>query len=387
MLNVVGNYFSYKSIKLSDSFAVYIKFSSNESDSFSEFPECTSFTIPKLEQEEDILVYGNTSQTFLIPKYDACKEMSLTFYESLFDGNSKINFLINNSSYHINQKFRSGGLSLNEGTYTDKKIDTIKIKIANNLLHKFVYAYEFKNLKIINYNLYNLDYQSDSPCQITFNFAFESFKKYVLNEDIIQNKKQKETVQQPTAKPAMVEKVEKKTYNPDGKVEVTPIDPKQIEAMWQGDLNSSDLEMIKNEQLYNPLLGELPDLEDDSDTSPDITLEQWRQESNKQELSDFNRNELVRPELIELSQMEDLDVDTKQPDITPPKTNEVKIAKQENKEKTFAGGMTAKELGVAAAKYDKINGGDMYKKIILGQLGTDAKAREEFNAAYKGINI
>ena len=60
-------------------------------------------------------------------------------------------------------------------------IDTILIKVAYNVLHKFVYAYEFKNLKVINYSLYNLDNQTDAPCQITVNFAFESFREYVPN--------------------------------------------------------------------------------------------------------------------------------------------------------------------------------------------------------------
>lgn len=399
-LNVIGNYFAYKSIKLSDAFAVYIKQKKGGKEQMSEFPECTSFTIPKFEQEEDTMVYGNTSQTFLIPKYDSCREMSLTFYESLFDGNSKLDFIRNNASYNLTQKFDGGGLAANLGSYHYNMIDTILIKVANNVLHKFVYAYEFKNLKVINYSLYNLDNQTDAPCQITVNFAFESFRKYVLDEDIIQIKKQTESTPQPA----------KTEYVPNGKVEAAPIDPKQIEANWQGQMNEDDLDMIRKEELINPLYAELPDLDDESDTSPEITTEMWKQETNKQDL-DMNNNELMRPEIAELEDLEVDDTGTekmkqntedRKPELATPienktpggyvpkkaqeKTNTTtppKEEKKQTKEKTYAGGLTASELGTAAARYDKQNGGgDMYKKVVLGQLGTDASERNKFNSSY-----
>ena len=399
-LNVIGNYFTYKSIKLSDAFAVYIKLKKGGKEQMSEYPECTSFTIPKFEQEEDTMVYGNTSQTFLIPKYDSCREMSLIFYETLFDGNSKLDFIRNYASYNLTQKFDGGGLAGNVGTYHYNMIDTILIKVANNVLHKFVYAYEFKNLKVINYSLYNLDNQTDAPCQITVNFAFESFRKYVLDEDIIQIKKQTESTPQPA----------KTEYVPNGKVEAAPIDPKQIEANWQGQMNEDDLDMIRNEELINPLYAELPDLDDESDTSPEITTEMWKQEINKQDL-DMNNNELMRPEIAELEDLEVDDTGTekmkqntedRKPELATPienktaggyipkkaqeKTNTTtppKEEKKQTKEKTYAGGLTASELGTAAARYDKQNGGgDMYKNVVLGQLGTDASERNKFNASY-----
>ena len=421
-LNVIGNYFTYKSIKLSDAFAVYIKLKNGGKEQMSEYPECTSFTIPKFEQEEDTMVYGNTSQTFLIPKYDSCREMSLTFYETLFDGNSKLDFIKNNASYNLTQKFDGGGLAANLGTYHYNMIDTILIKVANNVLHKFVYAYEFKNLKVINYSLYNLDNQTDAPCQITVNFAFESFRKYVLDEDIIQIKKQTESTPQPA----------KTEYVPNGKVEAAPIDPKQIEANWQGQMNEDDLDMIRNEELINPLYGELPDLDDESDTSPEITTEMWKQETNKQDL-DMNNNELMRPEIAELEDLDDTgtekmkqNTEDRKPELATPVENKgatsggdkqpalgggsdghsetggsaaanaakkaqekantttpPKEEKKQTKEKTYAGGLTASELGTAAARYDKQNGGgDMYKNVVLGQLGTDASERNKFNASY-----
>ena len=188
-LNVIGNYFAKKSIKLSDAFAVYIQTKANTTSV--EYPECVGFTVPKFEQEEDLMTYGNVSQTFLIPKYDATKEFSLTFYERIYyDENGKVinkyeDFFTTYSSYHILQKFNNSGLSQNIGVYNSRVIPRITIKVANNVLHRFVYKYVFTNCKIVNYNLYNLDYQSDAPCQITFNFTFDTYSKENINEDVL----------------------------------------------------------------------------------------------------------------------------------------------------------------------------------------------------------
>lgn len=188
-LNVIGNYFAKKSIKLSDAFAVYIQTKVNTTSV--EYPECVGFTVPKFEQEEELMTYGNVSQTFLIPKYDATKEFSLTFYERIYyDKNVKVinkfeDFFTRYSTYHILQKFNNSGLSQNIGVYNSKVIPMITIKVANNVLHKFVYKYVFTNCKIVNYNLYNLDYQSDAPCQITFNFTFDTYSKENINEDVL----------------------------------------------------------------------------------------------------------------------------------------------------------------------------------------------------------
>lgn len=150
-------------------------------------------------------------------------------------------------------------------------------------------------------------------------------------------------------------------------------------------MNEDDLDMIRNEELINPLYGELPDLDDESETSPEITTEMWKQETNKQDL-DMNNNELMRPEIAELEDLDDTgtekmkqNTEDRKPELaTPPKEE-----KKQTKEKTYAGGLTANELGIAAARYDKQNGGgDMYKNVVLGQLGTDASERNKFNAAY-----
>lgn len=285
-LNVIGNFYKDKSIKLSDAFAVYIKLKETGEDS--EYPECTAFTIPKFEQDEDVLVYGNTSQTFLIPKYDSCREMSLTFYESLFDGISKLSFIKNNADYGLKQKFDTSGLAINVGSYTDNKINMITIKIANNFLHKFIYAYEFKNLKVIDYDLYTLDNQTDAPCQITVKFSFESFRKYELNEDIIQKQEKKKEEPKPKLNP--------NKYELNGKVDAAPIDPEMYQIDLRNDINESDLDIVRNEQLYNPAYNELSNINLEEETiPPELTTEIWKQNINSLD---------VNPELAELEDPE-----------------------------------------------------------------------------------
>lgn len=195
-LNVLGNYFAKKSIKLSDAYAVYIK----KGKSIIEYTDCVGFTVPKFEQDEDVITYGNVSQTFLIPKYDTVKEFTLTFYESLVRPSGVLKnkfeqFFNENTTYQLMQKFDNNGLSQNYGVYNSNVIPSITIKVANNVLHKFVYKYEFINCKIVNYNLYNLDYQTDSPCQITFNFTFDSYEKQNINETISYNNLKQQTQQ------------------------------------------------------------------------------------------------------------------------------------------------------------------------------------------------
>lgn len=193
-LNVIENFYAKKSIKLSDAFTIFLRFK----DDFIEYPSCVGFSIPKLEQDEDVMTYGNTSQTFLIPKYDSCKELSLTFYEYIINKNliGEIYKLIDEySTYTISQVFSNEfGLSRNYGAYDEKFLPEIEIKIANNVLHRWIYHYNFKNLKIVNYNIPSFEVQGDAPWQITVNFSFESFEKGVINEEIWTTPKNKQDV-------------------------------------------------------------------------------------------------------------------------------------------------------------------------------------------------
>ena len=281
MLKTVTNYWKNKTIKLSDSFEVLITYPNNKEPQ--PLVNCTGFTIPKLEYEEEVLSYGNLSQVFQTPKYDSCKELALEFTEIM--DSSKPTIREKNSvvlskvfkymGFETKQLFGNGELLVNTGTYTfDKIIPTIEIKILNNKLWRYNYLYHFENLKIVNYSIYSLDYQTESPCKVTVNLAFETYYKQVIDETV----KYGDTVE---SKPVE----QKEDTTPNGKVEVgnakiegNPNSHKEdIEQQWQQSINDSDLDMIRNEELLNPDLYELEDL-DESESNPDLAMPQHEQE-------------------------------------------------------------------------------------------------------------
>lgn len=175
-LNVIGSYFKNKSIKLSDSFIVQIQIKPNQT--FNEYYSCTGFTLPKVEYQEEVQFYGNVSQTFLIPNYDSCKELTLDFYEIFGDNNSatKELFFENNKSYNLEQKILDTVVTVNKGEYINRYINGINIKILDNNLKYSVSTYKFNKLRISNYTLYGLDYTQEAPCKISITFNFESME-------------------------------------------------------------------------------------------------------------------------------------------------------------------------------------------------------------------
>lgn len=309
MLKSVTEFWKNKSIKLSDSFEVLITFKNgNEPTSLY---NCTGFTIPKLEYEEEVLSYGNLAQVFQTPKYDSCKELTLEFTEMMDKTKKKdkekqmvvLSKVFEYMGFDTKQLFANGGLQSNSATYHfDKIIPTIEIKILNNKLWRYKYKYHFGNLKIVNYSIYNLDYQNESPCKVTVNLAFETYYKQAIDEPVDYGEeleKPKPTPQDPI-------------YDPNGKANADTIfvegDPKahkeDIENDWKQSTNQSDLDMIKEEQLYNPAFGELPDL-DDENMTPELQTEVYKYESNQSDL------DMIRyPGLAEL---EDLDLDDSSP--------------------------------------------------------------------------
>lgn len=183
-LKSLTNYWSSKSIKLSDAFEVLIQYS--PTSQFETMVNCTGFTLPKLEYDEETYEYGNVAQVFVVPKYDSCKEVTLEFYETMKDKNFSVTTskIFDYMGYKLNQKF-DNWLSVNTANYTiDKYISTIDIKVLDNKLWRYIYKYHFDNLKIVNYSIYNLDYQSDTPCTISITFSFESYKKEIINEKV-----------------------------------------------------------------------------------------------------------------------------------------------------------------------------------------------------------
>ena len=426
----ITKFWEDKSIKLSDSFAVFIQNYDEKGNVMApeELYTCTGFTLPKLEQDEETLEYGNVAQVFLTPKYDSCKEITLEFMERIKDNNgkpvtlSKILKLINEKAFQLNQKYDYGYM-VNTGDYLlNYLIPYLEIKVMNNKLWRYNFKYHFELLKIVNYSIYNLDYQSDSPCKVTITLAFEKYWKEVINEPVWDDN------EKPAEQPKPKESPKEDKYDPNGNVDVDGINvdgnnysnKEDIEMNWKNAANQDDLHTMDSEPLLNPEFGELPDLDDD-DMTPELQTEMYKQSMNDDDLASLRE----RPELAELKEMEDLDADDKS--SNPPIENQVAANgqtsggykqpaigsngssggeaaanasqkasqkadlanKQEKKqekqvasgEKTY-GGLTASELGKRAAQADKNNPNVTFKAAAMNAVGLDAKARKEVETSY-----
>ena len=288
----------------------------------------------------------------------------------------------------------------------------------------YKFKYHFENLKIINYTVYNLDYQNESPCKVTVTLSFETYHKQTIDEPVDYGETtatKKITPQDPI-------------YDPNGKANADTIyvdgDPKahkeDIENDWKQSTNQSDLDMIKEEQLYDPAYSELMGLDLDSDeVEPELQTEMWKQSANESDL-DMIRN----PELAEL---EDLDLDDSSPVSNPPvqetqvasnehigqqtggdkgpqgptsnpnptkienvKVNDNKDTKpeiaskpqQKTEEKSEFSKSEIKEMAQRAADFDKKAGvkkgkTGTYYAAGLNAMGLNASDRKDFEAAYK----
>lgn len=422
----ITDFWHKKSIKLSDAFEVLIKL--NPSFDYEPLVNCTGFTLPKLEYDEETIEYGNVAQVFVTPKYDSCKELTLDFYEYMDDKNKNysctLSKIFDYMGYKLNQKF-SDGLMSNYGVYNiDKVIPVIDIKVLNNVLWRYKFKYHFENLKIINYTVYNLDYQNESPCKVTVTLSFETYHKQTIDEPV--NYGETTETKKITPKDPI--------YDPNGKVKYDGVDingqavtnKEDIENDWRQSVNQSDLDMIKEEQLYDPAYSELMGLDLDSDeVEPELQTEMWKQSANESDL-DMIRN----PELAEL---EDLDLDDSSPVSNPPvqetqvasnehigqqtggnkgpqgptsnpnptkienvKVNENKDTKpeiaskpqQKKEEKSEFSKSEIKEMAQRAADYDKKAGvkkgkTGTYYTAGLNAMGLNASDRKDFEAAYK----
>ena len=157
---------------------------------FISLPTCCSFTVPKIEYEEETLSYGNMEQVFLTPKYDSCKELTLEFFETYLTENDIFNSSVTLSrifkyiDLSVNQKYVGVLKQTNYADYQKHMINSIIVKIMDNKLQNYVYQYVFGNLKVINYTIYNLDYQSDNPCKVSVTLSFETYEKGSIKEEI-----------------------------------------------------------------------------------------------------------------------------------------------------------------------------------------------------------
>ena len=280
-LTTLPNYWTKKSIKLSDAFEVLLTEGTGKEPK--PLVHCTGFTIPKLEYEEETLEYGNVAQVFLTPKYDSCKELTLEFMEHMVNKNysAVLSKVFEYMGYTIHQTYNNSGLQTNNGVYNiNKVLPIIDIKILDNKLWKYIYKYHFENLKVVNYSIYNLENQGETPCKVSVTLSFETFKKEIINENVVYGDSTYGNKNQ-----------QKKKDDKEKQKEAPTKD--DITQQWKNDMNKQDLDMIKNEPLYNPSYEPLPDL--DEEMSPELAIESYQNSMNDSDLDMIKNEQLYNP--------------------------------------------------------------------------------------------
>ena len=189
----IYNYSINKTIKLSDSYKVYIKLSNSDykkigmsappDGNLMELFECTNVEFPYYKFTEETVSWGNNKEAVYIPDYESMDDLKITllehysYYENYKNKNDQNTY---NNLLKIGQLvdlFLNKLFDMKTFTY---KIDTdfipeLDIYIASNDFNYYVAKYTFTNLKLSDYSSYDLDYSSSSPTKWELSFAFEGY--------------------------------------------------------------------------------------------------------------------------------------------------------------------------------------------------------------------
>ena len=201
----LGNYYNTKTVKLSDSYVVYIhnlrqrtdnnkrnkaantdvwdpwgnigdEFNMIDStavytdDRFVELMSCIDVKLPSYKYKVESHKYGNLVHKAILPNYDSKPNFTLTLAETKDHTIETLLKLI------IRRNIKHGGSQ--EMQYVDNGwIDIIAIDVLSNDLHKPVVRYAFGLCRLINYDVYDLDYSKDDLPTYKLTFSFETFIK------------------------------------------------------------------------------------------------------------------------------------------------------------------------------------------------------------------
>ena len=191
LCNVYG-YLTNKTIKLSDSYQVRLKL--DDSDFWSgnspknnryalktakpengeiELCECTSVTLPSYKPKEEIFEYGNNSKTIIYMDPTSLGDLEIELIEHYDEnGTLAITSLVN---LFLSKLF-------DEDTFEYKLTDYIPeltVYVFNNIFTTVYLKYVFKELKLVDYSKFDLDYSSADIAKWTLKFSYRSF--YVLS--------------------------------------------------------------------------------------------------------------------------------------------------------------------------------------------------------------
>lgn len=191
LCNVYG-YLTTKTVKLSDSYQVRLKL--DDSDFWSgnspkenryalktakpengeiELCECTSVTLPSYKPKEEIFEYGNNSKTIIYMDPTSLGDLEIELIEHYSEnGTLAITSLVN---LFLSKLF-------DEDTFEYKLTDYIPeltVYVFNNIFTTVYLKYVFKELKLVDYSKFDLDYGSADIAKWTLKFSYRSF--YVLS--------------------------------------------------------------------------------------------------------------------------------------------------------------------------------------------------------------
>jgi len=201
----LGNYYNTKTVKLSDSYVVYIhnlrqrtdnnkrnkaantdvwdpwgnigdEFNTVDSTAsytdnrFVELVSCIDVKLPSYKYKVESHKYGNHNYKAILPDYDSKPNFTLTLAET------KDHTIENLLKLIIRRNIKHGGSE--DMQYVDNGwIDVVAVDVLSNDLHKPVLRYAFGLCRLINYDVYELDYSKDDLPTYKLTFSFETFKK------------------------------------------------------------------------------------------------------------------------------------------------------------------------------------------------------------------
>lgn len=191
LCNIYG-YLTTKTIKLSDSYQVRLKLddadfwndNSPKENRYAlktakpengeiELCECTSVTLPSYKPKEEIFEYGNNSKTIIYMDPTSLGDLEIELIEHYSENDTlAITNLVN---LFLSKLF-------DEDTFEYKLTDYIPeltVYVFNNVFSTVYLKYVFKELKLVDYTKFDLDYSSADIAKWTLKFSYRSF--YVLS--------------------------------------------------------------------------------------------------------------------------------------------------------------------------------------------------------------
>lgn len=167
------NVFSHDlSIKLADSYIVSLKWRETDTE-YTVLKSCISFQPPVAKFKKEVQQIGNNSYAFLIPDWEI-DDLTITLQEDTNLNIGKIVAQMLSYTFDFNDE---------KWFYKENNIYQLLIDVYDNNFNRIVYRYDYRYLKLVKYDNYQLDYESDNILQWSLSFAYMYSKELACNID------------------------------------------------------------------------------------------------------------------------------------------------------------------------------------------------------------